>query len=147
MCSKQSCLAALKWFYCVHTCICFHIQSITECLAEPEVSHSEHLPLLKQLTTCTAAVILSSDDACSENSLLLFTTLQRIQGSKHSQSLQDQASIENAIIIVILSCVLFLQIVGTLSALAKAQGMEDTACLYQIHIKDILSYIKVELFC
>lgn len=76
------------------------MQSITECLAEPEVSHSEHLPLLRQLIACIAAVVQASDDACSEYSLPLFTTLQRVQGSKHSANLQDQASIDNVIIIV-----------------------------------------------
>ncbi len=39
--------------------------------------------------------------------------------------------------------VFFHQIVGTLSSLAKAQGMEDTGCLYEVHIKDILTHIKV----
>lgn len=41
------------------------------------------------------------------------------------------------------SMLMFNQIVSTMSLLAKAQGMQDTMRLYEVHIKDILSMVKV----
>ena len=73
------------------------LQGIAECLAEPEVSQSEHLPLLKQLISCMAAVIEASNDVSSELSLVLFTILQHVKGSNHIESLQDEASNNNII--------------------------------------------------
>ena len=68
------------------------LQDIIECLGEPEVSQTEHLPLLKGLISCVTAVIQTSNDVCSEHSLLLFTITQRISGSKLSDGLQQEAS-------------------------------------------------------
>ena len=67
-------------------------QVIVECLAETEVSQSEHLPLFQQLIACVAAVIEASSDSCSEQSLLLFTIIQRVKGSKHAEILQSEVS-------------------------------------------------------
>lgn len=75
------------------------LQSITECLAETEVSQSEYLPLLRQLITCIAAVIEASTDMCSELSLILFTIILRVRGSKHVEHLQQEAS--NIVLVII----------------------------------------------
>ena len=68
------------------------VQNVIECLAEAEVSQTEHLPLLKELISCVAAVVQTLNDACAEHSLLLFTVIQRVKGSRHSDSLQQEAS-------------------------------------------------------
>ena len=87
---------------CVHMCVCggggggggmvqfdklctslSTLQSITECIAEPEVSESEHIPLLCQLLQCVTAATRAAGDSCAQHSLRLCSVLLRIAASSY----------------------------------------------------------------
>ena len=59
------------------------LQAIVECLAEPEVSQTEHAPLLLQLLSCVSAIIDTVGESCSPVSHLIFTILLRVAASRH----------------------------------------------------------------
>ena len=58
-------------------------QAIVECLAEPEVSQTEHTPLLRQLLSCVSAVIGVAGEDCVSVSYIIFTILLRVAASRH----------------------------------------------------------------
>ena len=97
-------------------------QVITECLAEPEVSQTEHAPLLSQLLSCVATIIDIAREACASVSHLLFTILLRIAASRH-------VKVE--------------QVEEEMLRLARVQGLESTAELFVAHAGGILEEIKV----
>ena len=68
-------------------------KAITECLAEPEVSQSEHLPLLRQLLHCVMAAIKVSGETLPQHSFRTFTVLLRIAASKHMEHLKPQVGV------------------------------------------------------
>ena len=59
------------------------LQAIAECLAEPEVSQTEHAPLLLQLLSCVSAIIDTVGESCTPVSHLIFTILLRVAASRH----------------------------------------------------------------
>ena len=63
---------------------------ITQCLAEPELSQTEHLPLLQQLLLAVTTATVASGDSCSEHSLKLFTVLLRLSASSHVEQLREE---------------------------------------------------------
>ena len=72
-------------------------QIIAQCLNEPEVGQSEHLPLLKQLLKCVSSVIhsitpssSSSSSSYSSLSLHLFTVVLRILASRQSDVIRNE---------------------------------------------------------
>ena len=69
-------------------------QIIAQCLNEPEVGQSEHLPLLKQLLKCVSSVIHSitpsSSSSYSSLSLHLFTVVLRILASRQSDVIRNE---------------------------------------------------------
>lgn len=68
--------------YCVFI-IYSSLQAIVECLAEPEVSQTEHAPLLLQLLSCVSAIIDTVGELCTSVSHLIFTILLRVAASRH----------------------------------------------------------------
>jgi len=60
------------------------------CLAEPEVSQSEHLPLLRQLLRCVTAATRVSMETNPQLSLRAFTVLLRVAASRHMAELKLQ---------------------------------------------------------
>lgn len=99
-------------------------QSISECLAEPEVGQSEHLPLLRQLLGCVSAVTMAAGESLPQHSLLLFTVLLRIAASRHAGLSRPEVE-------------------GTVELLASRQGLGSPLDLYQAHTRDILAGLKV----
>lgn len=65
-------------------------QPIAECLAEPEVSQSEHLPLLRQLVSCVAVVTTASQNPSPRLSLCLFSVLLRVAASRREGELREE---------------------------------------------------------
>ncbi len=66
------------------------LQSITECLSEPEVSESEHVPLLRQLLQCVLATTRAAGESCPQHSLRLFSVLLRVAASRHLEQLKTE---------------------------------------------------------
>lgn len=75
-----------EWKLC-HLC---SSQAITECLAEPEVAQSQHVPLLRELLGCVRACVMAAGASCSEHSLRLFSVLLMVSSSKLIGQLQTE---------------------------------------------------------
>lgn len=100
-----------------------HMKAITECLAEPEVAQSQHVPLLKELLGCINTCMVAAGSSCSEHSLRLFSVLLMVSSSKLVGQLQ-------------------LEVDAAMTILASSQGMDSVHVLYQKHSKDILNTLK-----
>ncbi|KAL5484058.1 hypothetical protein EMCRGX_G020494 [Ephydatia muelleri] len=100
-----------------------NLKAITECLAEPEVAQSQHVPLLRELLGCVKACIMAAGPSCSEHSLRLFSVLLMVSSSKLIGQLQTEVD-------------------AAMTMLASSQGMESVHVLYQVHSKDILNTLK-----
>lgn len=68
-------------------------QAVSECLSEPEVSESEHTPLLHQLVQCVLATTNASGDSCPQHSLRLFSVLLRVAASRHLEHLKIEVCV------------------------------------------------------
>lgn len=68
-------------------------QAASECLSEPEVSESEHTPLLHQLLQCVLATTNASGDSCPQHSLRLFSVLLRVAASRHLEHLKMEVCV------------------------------------------------------
>ena len=99
------------------------LKAITECLAEPEVAQSQHVPLLRELLGCVRACVMAAGASCSEHSLRLFSVLLMVSSSKLIGQLQTEVDV-------------------AMTILASSQGMESVHVLYQVHSKDILNTLK-----
>ncbi len=58
-----------------------------DCLSEPEVSQSEHTPLLEELLDAVKVVITHLGDVSEKYSLQLFTIVLRVSSSSCIQSI------------------------------------------------------------
>lgn len=119
-------LSSLIWG-CPKDKILPHLEIIAQCLNEPEVGQSEHLPLLKQLLKCVSSVIHSitpSSSSSSSLSLHLFTVLLRILASRQSDVIRNE-------------------VVSEMIKLSEIQGMEGLTQLYSTHVKDIVENLKI----
>lgn len=68
------------------------VQTVVDCLFEPEVGHSEHLPLLKELLDAVVVVTQQSRQDSRKYSLKLFMVILRVSASNHAQSLTVKVS-------------------------------------------------------
>ena len=65
-----------------------------ECVCEPEVSQSDHVPLLRELLNGVMVIVQAAGNLCKELSLNLFTVILRVRASKHSEELNNYVSLK-----------------------------------------------------
>ena len=65
-------------------------QVIAESLSEPEVSLSDHLPLLRQLLHCISVTISAAGENSRLHSSKFFSVLLRVAAVKHGEAVKKQ---------------------------------------------------------
>lgn len=85
ICRFEACV-----LHSIHLIMSLLHQVIAESLSEPEVSLSDHLPLLQQLLHCISVTISAAGENSRLQSGKFFSVLLRVAAVKHGEAVKKQ---------------------------------------------------------